>query len=279
MSISTFHAIVAVSTCLIVSPLVSAAGLCDKCGGTGVCQNSKSVTVTETKIVTETCYRDEQQAKTVMVEKTIDVPQEVPYEYNAWVRVTKEDVQEIEIKTPKFRWVDQKYTITVPGIDTVTKFNKRCETVPVTKTCTVTEDHGCWETKMVASETCDGCLCCEKKVWCPNPVEVIVEKIVMEELEIEEPYVCQVPIMVPIEKTRRVKEYFTKTEKKTVKNPYTTLEPRKRTKMVTAFVPETICEEKIEWCTVKVPYTVEREVEVEVTRMVPCDVPCECCSH
>ena len=108
-----------------------------------------------------------------------------------------------------------------------------------------------------------------------NNIQVEKEKTCMETMTIKEPYTCEVDICVPIEKTRRVKEYFTKTEMKTVKNPYTTLEPRKRTKMVTAYVPETVYEEKTKICKVKVPYTVEEEVPVKVTRMVP--KKCSCC--
>ncbi|TWT82344.1 hypothetical protein CA13_38060 [Planctomycetes bacterium CA13] len=264
---------------LLTGPAAWAGGLCSHCGGTGHCEKMVPVTVTKMKMVEETCYREEQQVKTVLVPKVIQVEQLVPYEYTAWVRVKKEDPQELEIKTPKFRWVDQKYTITVPGKDTVTKTRKRTEMVPTTEICTVTEDHGYYETKMVATKTCGGCLCTEKKVWCPCPVEVLKEKTVMKPVTIEEPYTCEVDICVPIEKTRRVKEYFTKVEKKTVKNPYTTLEPRKRTKMVTAFVPETVHEEKTEICTVKVPYTVVREVPVQVTCMVPEQQACSCQSN
>jgi hypothetical protein len=234
------------------------------------------VTCTEMKTVVETCYRDEQQLKVVQVPKVIQVEKQVPYEYTARVRVKKDDVQELEVKTPMFRWVDQKYTMDVPGKDYVTKVRTRTECVPVTKPCTVTEDHGHWTIEMVPSSTCGGCPCVEKKVWCPNPVQVTKEKTVMESVSVEEPYVCEVPITVPIEKSRRVKEYFTKTESKTVKNPYTTLEPRTKTKMVTACIPETVYEEKTECCTVKVPYTVEKKVPVTVTRMVPKDCACSC---
>ncbi|TWU21988.1 hypothetical protein [Novipirellula artificiosorum] len=266
-------------TILLTGPTASAGIHCQRCRDTGMCEEMVAVTVTEMKTVEETCYRDEQQVKTVLVPKVIQVEKQVPYEYTAWVRVKKEDPQELEIKTPKFRWVDQKYTITVPGKDTVTKIRKRTEMVPTIEMCTVTEDHGYFETKMVATKTCGGCLCTEKKVWCPCPVEVLKEKTVMKPVTIEEPYTCEVDICVPIEKTRRVKEYFTKTEKKVVKNPYTTLEPRKRTKMVTAFVPETVHEEKTEICTIKVPYTVFREVPCQVTRMVPKQQACSCQSH
>ena len=223
------------------------------------------VTVTEMRMVTETCYREEQHEKVRHIERTIQVEKEVPYEYTAWVRVAKDDPQEIEIKTPKFRWVDQTYTVNVPGKDSVVKTHCRKTKVPVIESCTVCEDHGHWETEMVPSDSCNGCPCVEKKVWCPNPVQVVKEKTVMKTVTVQEEQVCDVAICVPMEKSRRVKEYFTKVEKKTVKNPYTTLEPVKRTKMVTVCIPETICEEKTEVCTVKVPYTITKEVPVKVT--------------
>lgn len=269
-------AVVVFAMTVVSGPAVSAAGLCLQCGGSGKCQKMVPQTVTEYKTVTETCYREEQQVKVVQVPKTIQVEQLVPYEYTAWVRVEKIDEQQLEVKTPKFRWVDQEYTITVPGKDTVTKIRKRCEQVPVTKMCTVTEDHGCWKTEMVASDTCGGCKCIKKRVWCPMPVEVMKEQTVMETITIEEPYTCEICISVPIKKTRRVKEFFTKTETKTIKHPYKTLEPRKRTKMVTACVPETVYEDKTEICTVKVPYTVTKQVPCQVTRMVPVQCECSC---
>jgi len=49
--------------------------------------------------------------------------------------------------------------------------------------------------------------------------------------------------------------------------------------MVTAFVPETVYQEKTECCTVKVPYTVEKQVCVTVTKMVPETCACRCQSH
>lgn len=249
---------------------------CAKCQGTGQCV--KMVPVCTTEMVTEqqTCYREEERLETVLCPKTITVEKQVPYEYTAWVRVSKEDVQTFEVKTPKFRWVDQKYTITVPGKDTVTKVRRRTECVPTTQIVTVCEDQGHWETQMVATETCGGCPCTAKKVWCPNPVQVQKEVTVMKEVCIEEPYTCEIDICVPIEKTRKVKEYFTKTETKTVKHPYKTLEPRKRTKMVTAFVPETVQEEVTRCVKVKVPYTVEKCVPKTVVKMVPQSCPCDC---
>jgi len=276
MSYRSINATAFLLTIFLTGPVSWAGGLCNKCKGTGCCEEMVTETCTVMKTVIETCYREEQQVKVTQVPKVIQVEQLVPYEYTAWVRVKKEDPQEIEIKTPKFRWVDQEYTITVPGKDTVTKIRKRTEWVPTIKYCTVSEDHGCWETKMVATETCGGCLCCEKRVWCPNIVQVTKETTVMEKVCVEEPYTCEVAICVPIKKTRRVKEYFTKTEKKVIKNPYWTLEPRKRTKMVTACVPETVYEEKTEICTVKVPYQVEKQVPCTVTRQVPKECPCAC---
>ncbi|MEO1616545.1 MAG: hypothetical protein AAFV88_11885 [Planctomycetota bacterium] len=254
----------------------SACDDCQSCGGSGLCVETVMEACTVMKTVTETCYRDEQRVETVLVPKTITVEKEVPYEYNALVCVEKVDEQVIEVKTPKFRWVDQEYTITVPGKDTVTRVRKRTECVPVTEIKTCIEDQGHYETKMVTTDGCGGCLCTEKKVWCRNPVEVAKEVTVMKEVCVEEPYECEVDIMVPIKKTRKVKEYFTKTEKKTIKHPYKTLEYRKKTKMVTAFIPETVQVEEQRTCTVKVPYTVEKLVPCTVMKPVEKSVPCSC---
>lgn len=51
---------------------------------------------------------------------------------------------------------------------------------------------------------------------------------------------------------------------------------RKRTKMVTAMVPETVYEEQTRVCTVRVPYERERLVPKAVVSSKSCWVPCEC---
>lgn len=249
---------------------------CSLCGGTGTCEQTVDVCVTEMRTVLKTCFRDEERVEIRQVPRTITIEKEVPYKYKTWVRVKKVDVQEMEIKTPKFRWVEQKYTVNVPGKETVVKTKKHTQCVPVTKVEMVTEDQGHFEIQMVASETCGGCLCTEKKVWCPNPVQVAKETTVMETVTVEEPYVCEIPLIVPIEKTRKTKEYFTATEKKKIEHPYFTLEHKERTKMVTAMIPETVYDEVPEVCVVKVPYTVEVEVPVPVTRKIRQSVPCRC---
>ncbi|MCO8123988.1 hypothetical protein NHH03_19750 [Stieleria sp. TO1_6] len=236
MLANRFRSGLLVAACVFSVPAV-ACDDCNKCNGTGECITTVQVPCTVMKTVTETCYRDEERVETVLVDKTITVEKQVPYEYNALVRVKKVDEQEIEIKTPKFRWVDQEYTITVPGKDTVTRVRKRTECVPVE---------------------------------CPDGTTE------MQEVCVEEPYICEIGIMVPIKKTRKVKEYFTKTEKKTVKHPYTTLEYRKRSKTVTAFVPETVKVEQQRVCTVKVPYTVEKLVPVTVMQSQQQTTPCDC---
>ena len=85
---------------------------CNLCNGTGVCTKTVQVPCTVMKTVKETCYRDEQRTvKMVKVAKTITVEKEVPYEYNARGYVSKKSTsRRLEIKTPKFRWVDQEYT-------------------------------------------------------------------------------------------------------------------------------------------------------------------------
>lgn len=200
------------------------------CGGCG----GKIVTVPTCEVVMqtvrETCYRDEERVETIRVPKTVTVEKQVPYEYTAWVRVSKVDEQTIELKKPMFRWVDQTYTVNVPAKDTVTRTRKRTACDPETG----------------------------------------------EQVCVEESYECEVDLVVPIEKTRRVKEYFTNTEEKTVKHPYTTLEPRKRTKMVTAMIPKTVYEEQTRVCTVRVPHERERLVPKAVVSSKSCWVPCEC---
>jgi ribosomal protein L28 len=234
---------------------------------------------TERQSCTETRYRTEIQEKECVTYKSVPVTKEVPYKYTVYVREKKVVPQTLEIDTPVCKWVDQTYHEFYPSKMTVTRYRTRTECQPVTVKKVVTRDEGAWEVRQVESCDAKGNPCLKtQRVWVPNLVKKEIEVTENKTVCIREPYECEVDICVPVERTRRVKVWETKTETKTVENCYETVVPKTRTKMVTVCVTEKVREVTKVPVEVKVPYTVEVEKDVRVCKWVPrticIPVPC-----
>lgn len=236
--------------------------------------------VTETRTCKETRYRTEVQEKECVTYKCVQVTKQVPCERTVWVREKRNEVQTFEVDTPVVKWVDQKYHEYVPGTKTVTKYRTRTECRPVTVKKVVCEDQGHYEQREV--ETCDAkgvksTRVCQ--VWVPKIVEREVEVTENQMVEIKEPYTCEVTVCVPVERTRRVKVWETKTETKTVNHPYETVVPKTRVEMVTVCVTEKVPATKVVPVEVCVPYTVDVEKQVRVCKMVPKTIRIPVCGN
>jgi hypothetical protein len=196
--------------------------------------------VTETRTCKETHYRQETQQRTCTTYRCEQVTKQVECPYTVWEEVEKVDEQSFEVATPVYNWVDQKYTEYTTGKGTVTKTRQVRKWVP-------SDEPGC---------------CKDKGKWVCQ----------------DETYECEEEICVPIERTRRVKQWDTKKEMKTVSHKYKTLEPRTKTKLRTVCVTERIPEVTTYEVCVCVPHTVEKQVQVKVCRMVPktVQVPARC---
>jgi hypothetical protein len=228
---------------------------------------------TEVRKCLETRYRLETQEQECVTYRTVPVTKEVPYKYTVYVREKRIVPQTLEIDTPVCKWVDQTYHEYYPSKMTVTRYHTRTECRPVKVKKVVTKDEGRWEEKEV--ETCDahGKPCWKTtRVWVPRLVQHEVEVTENKTVCIREPYTCEVDICVPVERTRRVKVWETKTETKTVENCYESVVPKTRTQMVTVCVPEKVREVTKVPVEVRVPYQVEVEKKVRVCKWVPTTV-------
>jgi hypothetical protein len=226
------------------SGLVAHHGTCDRCGCGTVCVPTWTI---EKRICKETRYREEVQERICTVYKKVPVQTEGVIKTTVYVPKIVETPREVEISTPVSNMVEQKYTIQVPMKETVTKTRTVKKCVPVTETRKV-------------------CIC---------GVEQEIEVCCNRETCVEESYECEEVRCAEVERTRQVRVWDTKKEKKIVIDRCKTLVPEVQIKKVPVTICEEVPEQVVEKCTVCVPYEVETEVEVSVCKMVP--QPCKCC--
>jgi hypothetical protein len=234
---------------------------------------------TEIRKCLETRYRTETREKECVTYRTVPVTKDVPYKYTVYVREKRVEPQMLEIDTPVYKWVDQTYHEYYPSKMTVTRYHTRTECRPVQVKKVVTKDEGHWEEKPVESCDVSGKPCAKtSRVWVPRLVKQEIEVTENKTVCIREPYTCEVDISVPVERTRRVKVWETKTETKVVENCYETVVPKTRTKMVTVCIDEKVPEVTTVPVEVRVPYQVEVEKKVRVCKWVPktISIPAPC---
>lgn len=230
-------------------------------------------------------------------------------QYTACRPVVKQVEQQYMVDVPVWREEAREYTVCVPVVETRQGVRRVCKMVTEEVVKTVCVDRGHWETQMVevayvarrCSRFCRrGCVsCCQpctttvcQKVWVPNVVEEEVTVTVCKPEIVEEPYEYQVTVYKPEVRTCMVKVCDWKQEMRTMMCNVTTYEteviekevaytvcvPQQQTwtEMVTCY--ETQAEEVTRTVTVCVPRQVQKEVQVEVCRMVPktVQVPVQC---
>ena len=292
--------------------------------------------VTETRKIAVTKYRNEErtrnytvmknvpETKTREISKTEMIPEvrtrTIEFTERKAVTTDKEinyTVQVPQTLTKTLRWTvrlpvrtarEVSYTINVPSLEARTGTRKVCRYVPVTKTRSITEDQGHWETQAVpqqlTSDKSEDGKCCDqqpgctalKKVWVPNVVTRDIEVTCNERMFEDQEYTYNVKVFVPEVRTKTVYDCSFVTEERTKDIEYTACKPETRTKTIqvtsyisvpktrevqyTAMIPQVktateeytvmkqVPETRTSKCTVSVPYTEEQEVPVKVCRMV-----------
>ena len=238
-------------------PPAEGKAICEHCGNECVEVTAYVPTwTTETRVCTETHYRNEERTRVCTVYHKVPVKKEGVIKTKVYVPKTIETERQIEVSKPVSKIVEQKYTINVPVKDTVTRTRMVEMCVPVKETRTVCEDG-------------------VKEDGAKKEVDVTCNKRVC----VEQTYECEVDACAEVEQTCQVRKWETKKEMKTVVDRRCTLVPEIRTKTVPVTVCELVPEEKVETYTECVPYEVEKEVDVCVCRMVPQQIvlPCSCC--
>jgi hypothetical protein len=234
---------------------------------------------TETRIVKETKYRNEERTKECTVYTKQNVEKKVCCPITVWVKKDMVEVQEYEVSIPTYELVDEEYTEMVDGTLDITTYKTVSKCVPVTKTKTVCVCEPQWVEREV--EYCGPCgTKCVKKVTCyePKMVEKQVEYTCTETVCEKVPCVRTIDTCEPVTKVRKVKRIVNKIETRTHESKYVTYEPLQKFERKTVCVCECVPETKTVTETVCVPYEVEKEVEVRVCKLVPktIQVPCNC---
>lgn len=256
---------------------------------------------TETRKVCVTEYTNETRERKVTVMQRVPKTETVTRNYTAMVPKTETKTVTYNVCKPVVTEEQQEYTVCVPHTETREGTRKVCKVVPTTKTRTVKVDEGHWEQAKPAcdssacgsADSCGAPACCDSgcgrrrllcrrscgpaasgcggadRVWVPNVVEKEVPFTVCEKVWEDQPYKCNVTVMKPETRTRTVKKCNYVTEQKTKDVTVTRCVPEQRTmtKEVTRY--ECVPTEKTVTCTVRVPHQVEKEVQVQVCKMVP----------
>ncbi len=255
------------------------------CAASPTCMVEKTVLVpvmtTETSKVCVTECKPETRTRKVTVCKMIQEQKVVPYEYCEWKQETKTRQETFQVSVPEWKDITTEVTVMVPTTEKRQGVRRVTKCVPTTQKQTVCEYGGHWEDRQVQVQTfvqgCDACgrptccpqmATCSQKVWIPEVVrkeiDVTVNKIVCE----DQPYEFEVTICKPVKQNCTKKVCTFKCETRTRDVQYTVCTPEKKTGTRTVTFCKPVMAEKEETCTVMVPHKVEKEVQVNVCRMV-----------
>lgn len=239
----------------------------------------------ETRERTVTVYKQVAETKVVSQQRTIQVPEQ------------RSRTETYYVSRPIYKDVKETYTVMVPHQETVQASRTVCKPYPVKMKRTVTVDQGQWEERQVAAKpvdcgscggcgtrgSCNGCAstpdCATtvtRKVWVPNLVEKTEFCTMMKYKNEEVPYEYTHTVCKPEQRSRTVRQYAgCEQEARTREVAYTVCVPKTQTREVPVTTYTCVPTEQKQTCTVMVPYTVEKEVQVPVCRMVAKTIVCK----
>lgn len=254
--------------------------------------------VPETRVVCATEYRCEVRERPVTVCRYVPETHQVRQTYTVMVPQVQTREEKCVVAVPVWEEVQQTYTVCVPHQEKRQGTRTVCKPVQVQETRTVCRDLGHWE-ESTCYRTCvtawRGCLgwfgcgsgcavvACTQMVWVPNIVKEEVPVTVCKYEMVEEPYEYTVTVYKPEQRTRTVKvcRYINQERTRQVQCVVCVPQQRECVQNVTTY--KMVTEQQVQKYTVMVPYTVQRQVQVMVCKMVPqqvvCRVPicCGCC--
>ncbi len=231
-------------------------------------------TTTEVRHVTVVEQRLEKQERQVNVTRRVAETSMVEQEYVVQVPQTRTRTESYTVMKTVWREVEQPYTIMVPHQEVRQGTRKQCVQVPVKEVRTVCRDMGGWQERVChAPAPCGSCCSCQGhvrtyKVWVPNYVQDHVEVTVMKTKVIEVPHEYAVTVCKPETRVRTVKVSHVVPEERTREVNYTVCVNETRVRQVPVTKYRDVVETRTETVSVPVSYEVEKEVTVEVCRMV-----------
>lgn len=251
----------------------------------------------ETRERTFTVYKQVADTKMVTQQRTVQVPQQ------------QTRTETYYVPRPIYKDVVQTYTVMVPHQETVTLSRTVCKPYPVKMQRTVSVDQGHWEERVVAAQPvqsgcadncasasgCGNCGSCgngdgwsncapsvacdqpvTQKVWVPNLVQKVEYRTFMKYKTEEVPYESTRTVCRPEERSQTVRQYAgCEQEARTREVTYTVCVPQVQTRQVPVTTYTAVPSEQKQTYTVMVPYTVEKEVQVPVCRMVAKTIVCK----
>jgi hypothetical protein len=174
---------------------------------------------------------------------------------------------------------ERQVTVMVPHDETMHGTRRVCRMVPTTEMRTVCEDKGSWQ-QVVQNYTCRcGCCCgtqsCITTVWVPNIQSKQVACTVMRPTMEDVPYDYTVTACRPETRTQTVQVCSYVNEPKTRQVEYTVCLPKQQTVTRPVVTCKMVEEQQTVTCHVPVSYTVQKQVAVQVCRMVPKKITCQ----
>jgi hypothetical protein len=263
---------------------------------------------TETRTIHVTEYTNETREKTITVMNRVPKTETVTKDVTVMVPKTETKTITYNVCKPVVTEETQEYTVCVPHTETREGTRKVCKRVPTTKTRTVTVDEGHWEQAAPAAAACGDCdasagcgaasSCCDSgcgrrrlfcrqsrgtscdqgsgcgtasagRVWVSNPVQKEVTYTVCETVWEDQAFTRNVTVMKPETRTRTVPKTTFVTEQKTREVTCTKCVPEQRTMSREVTRYECVPTQKTITCNVRVPHQVEKQIEVQVCKMVP----------
>jgi hypothetical protein len=265
--------------------------------------------VTERRQVNVTECRTEPRERTITVQKVIPEVQQVRDVYTVMVQQTQTRLQTYHVNVPVWREVVQNVTVQVPTQELRKATQRVCRQVQVQEMQSVTRDLGHWDEVLVdvvqyqnhgcgtagncgrcrrRHRGCGGCGCADacgsvgydagcapavtqqiQRVWKPDLVTEQIPVTVWRNEVVEEPYEYHVTVYHPEVRQQKVKVCEVVTQEKQQEVQVTVCVPERRDAVRNVTTYRTVSEPQVQRYTVQVPYTVQKEVDVQVCRLVP----------
>jgi hypothetical protein len=232
-------------------------------------------TTTVMRTVTVCEMRYEQRQSTYMACRMVPETRQVTYNYPVPTYETRTREFVYTAFKPVMSSHQRDYTVMVPHTEKRQGVRHECQMVPVEMTRTVCEDHGSWQ-QIVRNLSCGGCAGCGGcgpcsvtcSVWVPQIEQRQVKYSVLRPQFREVPYEYDVVVCRPEKRseTVQVRNFVPEQQKRMV--PYTVCVPVTKTATRDVTCYKMVQEPRTRTITVCVPHMVQKQVPVQVCRMV-----------
>jgi len=265
---------------------------CAPAAGTYECTVMVPTMVTEMRTVNVCEWREEQRTQNYTVCKMVPETRQVTYEYTEPSYEQRTRDYTYTVMKPVTSTQERRYTVMVPHQEARTGTRRECHMVPVELTRTVCEDHGSFQEVVRQAgggcgnrcggcggcgngcgSPCGGCGGCAPReivcrVWVPKIEKRDVKYTVMRPQTREVSYEYNVTVCKPEERVKQVQVCNYVPEQQTRTVAYQVCVPVKKTGTRNVTDYKRVEEQKTRTYTVRVPHTVQKEVPVQVCRMV-----------